>query len=64
MPEFYTTFVRKMPEFYIVFARKNIFPDFFLGGVVGEGNPLLPSPTPMAGPQAPHQLNPALAVIG
>jgi len=27
---------------------------------VGEGNPLLPSPTPMAGPQAPHQLNPAL----
>ena len=47
-----------MPEFYITFARRKYFPGFF-GGVVGEGNPL-PSPTPMAGPQAPHQLNPAL----
>ena len=27
----------------------------------GQGNAPLPSPTPMAGPQAPHQLNPALA---
>jgi len=26
----------------------------------GQCNALLPSPTPMAGPQAPHQLNPAL----
>jgi len=46
-----------MPEFYIMFAGKKYFPGFFLG-VVGEGNPT--SPTPMAGPQAPHQLNPAL----
>jgi len=28
----------------------------------GQGNAPLPSPTPMAGPQAPHQLNPALQV--
>ena len=63
MPEFYTTFVRKMPEFYLMFAEKNIFRFFLEGGVVGEGNTLAPpSPTPMAGPQAPHQLNPALAV--
>ena len=48
----------KCPNFTL-FARKNIFRDF--GGVVGEENPLAPpSPTPMAGPQAPHQLNPAL----
>ena len=37
--------------------------EFFFGGVgwwEGGATPLLPSPTPMAGPQAPHQLNPAL----
>jgi len=40
MPEFYTTFVRKMPEFYIVCPKKIFFRDF--GGVVGKGNPLAP----------------------
>ena len=37
---------------------ENIFPEFFFVG--GQGNAPLRSPTPMAGPQAPHQLNPAL----
>ena len=62
MPDFYTTFVRKMPEFYIMLARKKYFPGFFSGGggVVGEATPLPLSPTPMAGPQAPYQLNTAL----
>ena len=48
-----------MPGFYIrpMFDRK-IFSGIFLWG--GQGNAPLPSPTPMAGPQAPHQLNPAL----
>ena len=65
MPEFYTTFVRKMTEFYTLFARKKYFPGFFFGGrgVVGRATPLLPSPTPMAGSQAPHQLNPALQTV-
>jgi len=51
----------KMPEFYIrpMFDRKIFFRDFFVKGG-GQGNAPLPSPTPMAGPQAPHQLNPAL----
>ena len=60
MSEFYTTFVRKMPEFYIVCPKK-YFPEFW--GIVGEGNPPAPSPTHMAGPQAPHQLNPALKAL-
>ena len=51
-----------MPEFYTIrLPEENIFRDFF-GGVVVEGNPLHPSPTPMVGPQAPHQLNPALGL--
>ena len=66
MPEKVTKFLTsmhdicpKMPEFYIrpMFNRK-IFSGIFCGG--GQGNAPLPSPTPMAGPQAPHQLNPAL----
>jgi len=50
-----------MPEFYIMFACK-FFPDFFSGG--GGTNPFPPSPTPMAGPQASHQQNPALVNTG
>ena len=55
------TFVRKCPNFTLGLYvwRKNIFPGFFLWGR-GHGNAPLPSPTPMAGPQAPHRLNPAL----
>ena len=52
-----------MPGFYIrpMFDRI-IFSGIFLwGGWGGQGNAPLPSPTPMAGPQAPHQLNPALS---
>jgi len=53
---FYTTTVRNMPGFYIrlpekYFPEKNFRDFFFWGG----GNPL-----PGAGPQASHQLNPAL----
>jgi len=48
----------KCPNFTSCLPENIIFLDFL--GVVGEGNPLAPSPTPMAGPQAPHQLNPAL----
>ena len=33
--------INKFPEFYTIFARKNIFPDFFWGGVPPS------SPTPM-----------------
>jgi len=44
-----------MPEFYTMFARKYLSGIFFWG----DGNPLPPSRTPMAGPQASHQLNPA-----
>ena len=54
----YTKFARKCPNFTLCLTKKyfsGIF--FFLGG---EGNPFPPSPTPMAGPQTPHQLNPAL----
>jgi len=49
-----------MPEFYIrpMFDRKKYFSGIFFVG--GQGNAPLPSLTPMAGPQAPHQLNPAL----
>ena len=51
----------KMPEFYIrpMFDRK-IFCGILFVGWGEQGNAPLPSPTPMAGPQAPHQLNPAL----
>jgi len=59
MLELYTIFARNMPEFYIrpyVFLQKNIFSGiFFLGG---DG--ATPWHLPGAGPQAPHQLNPAL----
>ena len=51
----------KCPNFTLCFPEKifsGIF--FFGGGLWGRATPLLPSPTPMAGPQAPHQLNPAL----
>ena len=44
-----------MPEFYMIFARK--INTFFWGGATPC---LAPSPMPMAGPQASHQLNPAL----
>ena len=48
-----------MLEFYIIFVRKIFLLDFFFGG---RGEPHCSStPTPMAGSQAPHQLNPALA---
>ena len=49
-----STFAWNMPEFYITFGRKIFFWDFsfFWGG----GNPLSG-----AGPQAHHQLNPALS---
>ena len=48
-----------MPKFYIMFAWRKYFRDFW--GCSGGGQPsCTPSPTPMAGPQAPHQLNPAL----
>ena len=50
IPEKLTKF--PLPEFYITFARKTFFRDFFLGG--GEATPS------RAGPQAPHQLNPAM----
>jgi len=56
MSEFYTIFARKMPELYIVFGRK-----LFSWILLWEGaTPLPPSFTPMAGPQASHQLNPAM----
>ena len=42
--------LHRLPEKY--------FPGFFF--FWGGGNPLPPSPTPMAGLQATHQLNPAL----
>jgi len=32
IPEFYTTFARKMPEFYIIIALKFFSRFFFLGG--------------------------------
>ena len=40
-------------------------PEYFFSGICvcvgeGQGNAPLPSTTHMAGPQAPHQLNPAL----
>jgi len=55
MLEFYTIFARNMPEFYItLFPEEKYFSGIFFGGG-GDGNPL-----PWAGPQAPHQLNPAL----
>ena len=46
IPEFYTTFARKMPEFYIIIALK-YFSRFFFGG--GGTCPLINplSPTPM-----------------
>ena len=53
------THLSKMPEFYIMFARK-IFSGIFFSG--GSNCPLYQ--TPVAGPQAPHQLNPALDYKG
>ena len=71
MPEIMYKKINKMPEQILhdicpesarilrYVCPKNIFRDFW--GVVGDGNPIAPpSPMPMAGPQAPHQLNPAL----
>ena len=57
VPEFYTTFARKMPNFTYCLPEKKFFRDFFSGW---GATPSPSSPTPMAGPQASHQLNPAL----
>ena len=54
IPTFYTTFAQNMPEFYLTLRLpEQYFLGIFFWG--GGGNPLLG-----AGPQAPHQLNPAL----
>ena len=62
IPEFYTKLARKCPNFYNFPKKIQGFISFFFGG--GEGGrgqpPCPPSPTPMTGPQASHQLNPAL----
>jgi len=42
-----------------MFDRKIFFRDLCVCGG-GQDNAPLPPPTPMVGPQAPHQLNPAL----
>jgi len=52
-----------MPEFYITFAQRKYFLGIFWGCSGGGQPPCTPCPTPMAGPQAPHQLNPALVVV-
>ena len=44
-----------MPKFYIMIDQKYFSWNFFWGAH--------PSPTPMAGPQASHHLNPALKII-
>jgi len=61
MPEFYTTFVRKMPNFTLCLPEK-IFSGIFWG-VMGEGNPLTPVSYAYGWAPGPHQLNPALATI-
>ena len=55
IPAFYMTFGRNMPEFYISLPEKYFSGIFFFWGGGQGGNPL-----PGAGPQAPHQQNPAL----
>jgi len=47
IPEFYTTFVRKMLEFYIMFARKIFFGIIFLGGGGGGGSTTILPPLPL-----------------
>ena len=69
MSEFYMTFPEKLTKFpnFTRHLPKNarilhcLNEKYFLGFFFfGGGDSLPPSPTPMAGPQAPHQLNPAL----
>jgi len=57
IPEFYTTFSKNAKILHYVWPN-NIFAIFFWGGRRATSCP--PSDTPMDGPQASHQLNPAL----
>jgi len=58
IPAFYTTFARKCPNFTLRLSEK-YFSGIFLWGAAPCPRH---SPTFMAGPQAPHQLNQALAL--